>query len=36
MTNDTFKPVALAFAVALTVPCALPVAAQSTQTGDGE
>ena len=36
MTKHIFKPVALAFAAALTVPCALPIAAQSTQTGDGE
>ena len=36
MTKHIFKPVALTFAAALTVPCALPIAAQSTQTGDGE
>ncbi len=34
MTKPTFKPVALAFAAALTVQCALPVAAQTPQTGD--
>ena len=36
MTNHTSKPVALAFAAALTVPCALPIAAQTTQTADDE
>ena len=36
MTAHTSKPVALAFAAALTIPYALPVAAQTTQTGDSE
>ncbi len=36
MINYLFKPVAIAFAAALTVPCALPIAAQTTQTGGSE
>ena len=36
MTRHTSRPVALAFAAALTIPCALPVAAQTTQTADDE
>ncbi len=36
MTRHTSKPVALAFAAALTFPSALPIAAQTTQAGDDE
>ena len=36
MTQHTSKPVALAFAAALTVPYAPPIAAQTTQVGDSE
>ena len=36
VTKHTFKTVALAFAAALTLPCALPVAAQTTQADDGD
>ena len=34
MTKHTSKPVALAFAAALTAPCAQPVTAQTTLSGD--
>ena len=36
MNRHTSKPVALAFAAALTIPCALPGAAETTQTGQAE
>ena len=36
MTKHTLKPVALAFAAALTIPYALPIAAETAQTGDSE
>ena len=34
VTRHTSRPAALAFAAALTLPCALPVAAQTTQADD--
>ncbi|MDE0692746.1 MAG: TonB-dependent siderophore receptor [Gammaproteobacteria bacterium] len=34
MTKPAFKPVALALAAALTFPCALPIAAEATETSD--
>ena len=36
MTKHKSKPVALAFAAALTVPYLQPVAAQTTQAGDSQ